>query len=56
MQRAPYGCAELGVPGLRHFLYKSRVHVQATYPVWDEEYQTPDSQRRCVRFPVPVAR
>ncbi|KAF8526160.1 vacuolar fusion protein MON1 [Gautieria morchelliformis] len=48
VKAAPYGCSELGIPGLRHFLYKSRVHVQVTSPTWDEEYQSQDDQRRLI--------
>ncbi|GJJ13285.1 hypothetical protein Clacol_007536 [Clathrus columnatus] len=28
----------LSIPGLRHFIYKSRVHVQITYPAWEDHY------------------
>jgi hypothetical protein len=35
-------CADLlavvGCPGLRHFIYKSRQHVQITSPEWEEPY------------------
>jgi vacuolar fusion protein MON1 len=48
VKAAPYGCSELGIPGLRHFLYKSRVHVQVTSPTWDDEYQSQDDRRRYV--------
>ncbi|KAF8527468.1 DUF254-domain-containing protein [Hysterangium stoloniferum] len=47
-KEAPYGCSELGIPGLLHFLYKSRVHVQATCPVWDDDYQSSDDQHRLI--------
>lgn len=46
VKASPYECSELGIPGLRHFLYKSRVHVQVTSPKWDDEYQSLDDQRR----------
>jgi len=45
-----YSSSELGIPGLRHFIYKSRVHVQATSPVWDDEYQNDEDQKRFVPF------
>ncbi|KAF8582823.1 DUF254-domain-containing protein [Ramaria rubella] len=48
VKAAPYACSELGIPGLRHFIYKSRVHVQVTSPVWDDEYQGLDDQRRLI--------
>lgn len=43
-----YSAASLGIPGLRHFVYKSRPHVQVTHPVWDEEYADPEARRRYV--------
>ena len=48
VKTAPYGCSELGIPGLRHFIYKNRAHVQVTSPVWDDQYESLDAQRRYV--------
>lgn len=43
-----YSVAELSVPGLRHFVYKSRAHVQVTVPRWEEPYEAAGARRRCV--------
>ncbi|KAG8933825.1 Vacuolar fusion protein mon1 [Tulasnella sp. 418] len=43
-----YTTSELGVPGLRHFVYKSRKHVQLTMPIWEDPYSGLDDQRRLV--------
>ncbi|KAJ8586551.1 DUF254-domain-containing protein [Rhizopogon salebrosus TDB-379] len=43
-----YFASQLGIPGLRHFVYKSRPHVQITLPAFEEPYDTLDSQRRIV--------
>ncbi|KIK57167.1 hypothetical protein GYMLUDRAFT_61477 [Collybiopsis luxurians FD-317 M1] len=32
-----YTVSELGVPGLRHFVYKARGLVQVTFPVWEDD-------------------
>ena len=34
-QKSAYSVEELGIPGLRHFFYKSRANVQITGPVFD---------------------
>jgi hypothetical protein len=34
-----YSVSELGIPGLRHFFYKSRPHVQITGPEFEEPYE-----------------
>ena len=41
-----YGAETLGIPGLRHFVYKSRAHVQVTHPVWGERYGEEVDRRR----------
>ncbi|KAI0823924.1 trafficking protein Mon1-domain-containing protein [Trametes gibbosa] len=43
-----YTVANLGVPGLRHFVYKSRSHVQITMPVFEEPYNSPNKKRRLI--------
>ncbi|KAK7056936.1 Vacuolar fusion protein mon1 [Paramarasmius palmivorus] len=43
-----YTASELGIPGLRHFIYKSRAQVQITFPSFEDPYDTPDEQRRIV--------
>ncbi|KAJ6621862.1 vacuolar fusion protein MON1 [Mycena sp. CBHHK59/15] len=41
-----YSVAELGIPGLRHFLYKSRAQVQITCPMFEDPYDRVDERRR----------
>ena len=41
-----YSVSELGIPGLRHFLYKSRPHVQVTGPEFEEPYEDAQERRR----------
>ena len=41
-----YSVAELGIPGLRHFLYKSRPHVQVTMPTFEDPYDDIQEKRR----------
>lgn len=43
-----YSVADLGVPGLRHFVYKSRPHVQVTMPLFEDPYDEPNEKRRSV--------
>jgi vacuolar fusion protein MON1 len=43
-----YPPGELGIPGLRHFLYKSKPLVQITAPSWEDPYDQAEDQRRCV--------
>ena len=42
-----YSVARLGIPGLRHFMYKSRSHVQVTMPTFEEPYDNANDKRRC---------
>ncbi|KAJ4484010.1 trafficking protein Mon1-domain-containing protein [Lentinula lateritia] len=37
ISHSSYAISELGIPGLRHFVYKARGLVQVTYPVWEDE-------------------
>ncbi|KAJ4489371.1 trafficking protein Mon1-domain-containing protein [Lentinula edodes] len=37
ISHSSYAISELGIPGLRHFVYKARGLVQVTYPVWEED-------------------
>jgi vacuolar fusion protein MON1 len=46
--RTLYSTSELGIPGLRHFMYKSRAQVQITFPVWEDPYEDPDQRQRYV--------
>ncbi|CCM03516.1 uncharacterized protein FIBRA_05650 [Fibroporia radiculosa] len=43
-----YSVADLGVPGLRHFVYKSRSHVQVTMPLFEDPYDQPNEKRRLI--------
>ncbi|KXN88162.1 Vacuolar fusion protein MON1 [Leucoagaricus sp. SymC.cos] len=40
-----YTVAEVGVPGLRHFLYKSRPQVQITFPIFEDPYNNAHEKR-----------
>lgn len=41
-----YSVADLSIPGLRHFIYKSRAHVQITAPIYEEPYDDIKERRR----------
>ncbi|GAA5845470.1 hypothetical protein JCM11251_003394 [Rhodosporidiobolus azoricus] len=41
-----YSLGELALPGLRHFLYKSRALVQVTRPGWEGEYKDEEGEGR----------
>ena len=41
-----YSVSELGIPGLRHFFYKSRPRVQVTGPEFEEPYEDLQERRR----------
>ncbi|KAI0074029.1 DUF254-domain-containing protein [Panus rudis PR-1116 ss-1] len=47
-KRTVYSVSDLNIPGLRHFLYKSRAHVQVTMPEFDEPYLDPNDKRRLI--------
>lgn len=47
-QHSVYTVAEVGVPGLRHFIYKSRSQVQITFPVFEEPYSDTNEKRRII--------
>ncbi|KIM56808.1 hypothetical protein SCLCIDRAFT_131796 [Scleroderma citrinum Foug A] len=46
--KGQYSVSQLGIPGLRHFVYKSRPHVQITFPIFEDPYDTADEKRRIV--------
>ncbi|KAF9241172.1 trafficking protein Mon1-domain-containing protein [Melanogaster broomeanus] len=46
--QAEYSVSQLGVPGLRHFVYKSRPHVQITFPVFEDPYNELEERRRII--------
>ncbi|KJA17429.1 hypothetical protein HYPSUDRAFT_146508, partial [Hypholoma sublateritium FD-334 SS-4] len=41
-----YSVSELGIPGLRHFIYKSRTQVQITFPTFEDPYDQPNARKR----------
>ena len=41
-----YSVSDLSIPGLRHFIYKSRAHVQITAPTYEEPYDDINERRR----------
>jgi len=47
-QQSAYSIAELAVPGIRHFVYKSRLHIQLTMPTFEDPYQITEEQDRLV--------
>lgn len=52
--KAQYCVSQLGIPGLRHFIYKSRSHVQITFPVLEDPYEETEEKRRyCPNSHVP---
>lgn len=44
--QAQYSVSQLGIPGLRHFIYKSRPHVQVTFPILEDPYEETEEKRR----------
>jgi vacuolar fusion protein MON1 len=47
-EETDYSVSELGIPGLRHFLYKSRAQVQITFPTFEDPYDNTGERRRLV--------
>ncbi|KAM5533422.1 hypothetical protein V8D89_012860 [Ganoderma adspersum] len=43
-----YSVSSLSIPGLRHFIYKSRSHVQITMPLFEDPYDSPHEKRRLI--------
>ncbi|KAL8276925.1 hypothetical protein RQP46_010653 [Phenoliferia psychrophenolica] len=43
-----YSLGELSIPGLRHFLYKSRAYVQVTSPAYEGDYVEDENKFRLV--------
>ncbi|KAF9568812.1 DUF254-domain-containing protein [Agrocybe pediades] len=41
-----YSVGQLGIPGLRHFIYKSRQQVQITLPMFEDPYDQPHARKR----------
>lgn len=44
-----YSKGDTGIPGLRHFLYKSRTHVQFTMPELTDPYTSLSAKKRLLR-------
>ncbi|GLB38308.1 putative trafficking protein Mon1 [Lyophyllum shimeji] len=47
-RQTEYSVADLGIPGLRHFVYKSRSHVQVTAPTFEDPYDSVEDRRRLI--------
>ncbi|KAF5338985.1 hypothetical protein D9611_008733 [Ephemerocybe angulata] len=43
-----FSVADLGIPGLRHFVYKSRAQVQTTYPIFEDPYDGTTNRQRLI--------
>ncbi|KAG0199389.1 Vacuolar fusion protein mon1b [Mortierella sp. GBA30] len=48
--RGGYSVGDTGIPGLRHFLYKSRTHVQFTMPELTDLYGSLGAKKRLLRL------
>ncbi|KAF5382550.1 hypothetical protein D9615_002841 [Tricholomella constricta] len=46
--KTQYSVADLGIPGLRHFVYKSRSQVQITAPIFEDPYDNLEDHRRLI--------
>ncbi|CAG8744353.1 34024_t:CDS:2, partial [Racocetra persica] len=49
-QNEGYSIADIGVPGLRHFIYKSRMHVQYTSPTFVTPYNDPREKQKLFKL------
>ncbi|RIB26041.1 trafficking protein Mon1-domain-containing protein [Gigaspora rosea] len=49
-QNEGYSIADIGVPGLRHFIYKSRTHVQYTSPAFVAPYGDPREKQKLYKL------
>ncbi|KAG6878090.1 hypothetical protein C0993_012417 [Termitomyces sp. T159_Od127] len=47
-RQTEYAVGDLGIPGLRHFVYKSRSQVQITTPVFEDPYDSLQDRRRLI--------
>ncbi|CAG8631021.1 8386_t:CDS:10 [Acaulospora morrowiae] len=50
LQNEVYSIADVGVPGLRHFIYKSRTHVQYTSPIFVAPYNNPREKQKLFKL------
>ncbi|THH30723.1 hypothetical protein EUX98_g3458 [Antrodiella citrinella] len=46
--KTTYLVSDLSIPGLRHFVYKSRPHVQVTMPEYEDPYDDQNEKRRLI--------
>ncbi|KAH7908830.1 DUF254-domain-containing protein [Hygrophoropsis aurantiaca] len=46
--KTDYSVSQLSIPGLRHFVYKSRPLVQITSPIFEEPYEDLNARRRVI--------
>jgi vacuolar fusion protein MON1 len=49
-KQTEYSVSGLGIPGLRHFVYKSRTQVQITQPIFEDPYDQPEARKRSAFF------
>lgn len=49
-KQTEYSVSGLGIPGLRHFVYKSRIQVQITQPIFEDPYDQPEARKRSAFF------
>ncbi|KAG9034429.1 Vacuolar fusion protein mon1 [Tulasnella sp. JGI-2019a] len=47
-EKQDFTASGLGIAGLRHFIYKSRTHVQLVAPIWEEPYVEEPERRRLI--------
>jgi len=45
-KQTEYSVSQLAIPGLRHFVYKSRVQMQITQPIFEDPYDQPQARKR----------
>ncbi|KAI8578932.1 hypothetical protein K450DRAFT_244139 [Umbelopsis ramanniana AG] len=45
-----YSASDIGIPALRHFIYKSKMHIQFTCPELEAPYTNPVNRRRLHRL------
>ena len=45
-KQTEYSVSALSIPGLRHFVYKSRIQVQITLPTFESPYDQPEARKR----------
>jgi vacuolar fusion protein MON1 len=45
-QQSAYSISELKIPGVRHFIYKSKLYIQLTMPTFEDSYQSEEEQER----------